>query len=351
MDLIAIVASPLQALNVLEYSERFGRKIDLVVVGGVSELEPSSRIQIEEVLSFLRPRQIIYVDFPRTRRLHKVRSTLTSGISEVERHLSATAYEIIVGEYRSPFPWSLLGKLSSAPRSVVVVDDGTATLRMDRRRRMPRSREGWRLELRRNVFRMLGIHAAPPRSGLVFFTTYAIDGSIAEGDTIVRNDYRTLKASFKDLLPDEDAVYVLGADVTSPHRVESAEKASYELRLALELGHFAAEETGKKVIYVAHRRERSEKLDALRKEFTVVTPAVPFEIFPRTIGKQPRAIVTYCSSALVTAAELFGESVELIALQLPRENLNDSWARVIDGIYDYYQREVPKVRVVENPCS
>ncbi|MFM8857675.1 MAG: hypothetical protein ACKOI2_10845, partial [Actinomycetota bacterium] len=296
---------------------------------------------------FLNPRQIIYLDGPRTRRLDKARSVLASGIYKVKRHLAAGAYEVVIGEYRSAFAWALLRKLGVSVRSIVVVDDGTATLRMDRRRRIPRSREGWRLALQRTLLRLVGIRCAVPPAGLIFFTAYAIDDYIAEGDTLVRNDYRSLRDSICGLTPDEDSVYVLGGDVTGPHDAGGVDVYNHELELALELGRFAAADTGKAVIYVAHRREQVEKLDALRKEFTVVTPSVPFEIFPRIIGKRPRAIIAYCSSALVTAAELFGDSVDLTALQLPRAAIQESSRRFIDGIYDYYQREVPAIRIVQ----
>jgi hypothetical protein len=42
-QLIAFIYSPLQALNLVEYCERFNRQVDVVVVGGVSKLEATSR--------------------------------------------------------------------------------------------------------------------------------------------------------------------------------------------------------------------------------------------------------------------------------------------------------------------
>jgi hypothetical protein len=191
----------------------------------------------------------------------------------------------------------------------------------------------------------MGIRGAVPSPGLTFFTAYRIDDYIAANDTIEFNDYRTLSAELRKLPPDESTVYVIGSALLEGGVVDKG-----DVDLALELTRFAAESTGKQAIYMAHRRERVEKLDALRKEFQVVAPDVPFEIYPRVLGKRPRMIVGYYSSVFVTASELLGDSVEIIALRIPRESINDSCLSSVDGVYRYYRNELKAtVRVVERP--
>jgi hypothetical protein len=184
---------------------------------------------------------------------------------------------------------------------------------------------------------------------LTFFTTYILDDHVAASDTIVRNDYRTLSAELRKLPPDEKRVYVIG----TPHREAGVVRKDVDdVELALDLIRFAAESTGKEPVYMAHRRERDDKLDALRKEVRVVTPDVPFEIYPLALGKRPRTIVGYCSSLFVTAAELLGDSVEIIALQIPRHCVNDSSLSFVDGIYQYYRTELATaIRVVDRLLS
>ena len=344
MSLVAFIDSPLQALNLLEYSQRFDREVLLVVVGGVSELEPISRTQIEAVLSLLCPKQIVYESWQlRPRELRKAHRALSSGVASLCSHLSSGSYEIVVGEYRSAFSWVVIHRLKSLIRNVVVVDDGTAMLRIDRRRSIPRSREQLRLKLKSLIFLAVGISGVAPPAGLTFFTTFALGDRVAEGDAIVHNDYRTLSAELRNLPPDDDSVYVIGA----PYREAGAVDRG-DVELALELTRFAAEYTGKEVVYMAHRRERPEKLDALREHVHVVRPNVPFEIYPRLHGKRPRLIVGYYSSVLATAAELLGDSVEIVALRIPRDRINHSWLSFVDGVYRYYQTELPTaIRVVE----
>jgi hypothetical protein len=349
--LVAFVETPLQALNLLEYSQRFALEVDLVVMGCVSELEPTALTQIEGVLLLVGPQRIVYSECRlRAKRPNHARRALASDLAVLRAHLPVGPTEFVVGEYRSDFSWALIHRLKGQARSVTVVDDGTAMLRIDRRGSAPRSREQWRRKAKSLMFLAVGIHTAPLAS-LTFFTTYALDENVADGDTIIRNDYRTLSAELRKLPPDEDYVYVIGGDVCGPPWPwEGGEVDQVEIELALDLARFAAECTGKEVVYIAHRRELAEKLDALRKEFTVVTPNVPFEIYPRMLGKRPQTIVGYCSSALVTAAELLGDSVEIISLQIPRDRIADSWLPFIDRVYQYYRTELPTaIRIIDLP--
>lgn len=348
LGLVAFVDSPLQALNLVEYSERFARRVDLVVIGDRAELAPTNRVQIEAVLSHVSPRQIICHEsqlWPR--RPRRSRLALKFGVSALRAQLPAGPYEFVIGEFRSAFSWAMLRRLKALSRSVVVVDDGTAMLRIDRRHSIPRSREQRRQKFKSLMFLAYGVHGSAPRAGLTFFTAYALEDIVAVGDSIVRNDYRALSAKLRNLPPDDDSVYVIGA----PHR-EAGTVDEGDVELALDLARFAAEWTGKEVVYMAHRRERAEKLDALRKEFRVVTPDVPFEMYPLVIGKRPRAVVGYCSSLFVTIAELLGDSVEITALEIARESINNSWRPFIDNLYRYYRAELGSVvRVVERPTT
>lgn len=344
MHLVAFVYSPLQALNLFEYCRRFDRQVDVVVVGGVEALEPSSRTQLDEVLSLVRPRVILYREWGYWSHWPKgARRALADGLSALLAHLSDRPYEFVVGEYRSAYSWAVLHRLKGLARKVVVIDDGTAMLRIDRRRSPLRSRKALRQKAKSLLFLAYGIPGVVPRPGVTFFTTYAIDDRVAVGDMIVRNDYRTLSAELRALPPDDDFVYVIG----TPHR-EVGVVDEGDVDLALELARFAAEVTGKKVVYVAHRREGARKLDVLRNEFTVVMPNVPFEIYPRVIGKRPRVVVGYYSSLFVTIADLLGDAVEVLALEIPRERINDSWLSFVDSVYRYYRAELGSaVRVVE----
>lgn len=341
--LVAFLDSPLQALNLVEYCERFSHQVDVVVIGDRPELAPSNRAQIEAVLSHVNPRQVIYQEWALwPKQPHRSRRALKSGVATLRASLSSGPYEFVVGEFRSDFSWALLHRLKRQIQSLVVLDDGTAMLRIDRRKSAWRSREQWRQTIRRLAFLANGIRGTAAPARLTFFTAYALEGQIAASDAVVRNDYRTLSAELRSLPPDEDSVYVIG----SPHR-EAGAVDQGDVELALDLARFAAELTGREVVYVAHRRERAEKLEALRNEFSVVCPDVPFEIYPRVLGKRPCMVVGYASSLFATLTELLGNSIEITALRIPRESLNGTWLSFFDDLYDYYRVELSEVRVVD----
>ncbi|MGE3659640.1 MAG: hypothetical protein AB7G47_23080 [Mycolicibacterium sp.] len=354
---IAVVFTPLQSLNLVEYCRRFGRQVDVVMVGVFSSgLEPHIRTQIEAALSVLSPREIIYHESElRSNGPVGARRLIMSAAAALRSNLTTSRYEFVVGEYRSHFAWAVQTSLKSLVQRVIVVDDGSATLRIDRRgSSLLRSPEVRRQKLAVLTLLAMGIRAAVPSTGLTFFTAYAINDRLARGDAIVRNDYRNLSAELRSLPPDDDSVYVIGGPHwgSMPRAWEEGEIHKVDLELALELSRFAAEYTGKEVIYMAHRRESAEKLDGIRKEFKVATPTVPFEIYPRVVGKRPRAIVGYYSSVIVTAAELLGDSVDIIALQIPRDRMDVSWHPFIDEVYQYFLTELRgSVRVVDPPSD
>lgn len=345
MNLVAFIQSPLQALNLVEYSQRFGRKVDVVLVADIPAVGPTSRTRIEAVLSLVSPRQVIYHDTRLWPQRRPTRRVLASAEATLRAHLSDSTYEVVVGEFRSTFAWAVLHRLKDLVGNIVVLDDGTAMLRICRHRSIPQSREQWRQQCIRLLLFACGIRNPVPRNGLTFFTAYALEDRVAVGDTVVRNDYRTLRAELQALPPDDRSVYVIGM----PHR-EAGVVNDNDVELALALTRFAAESTGKEVVYMAHHRERPDKLDALRKEVRVVTQNVPFEIYPRVLGMRPRTVVSYYSSLFVTLAELFGDSVEMIAMEIPREVVNDSWRPFVDSVYRYFRTELESlVCVVDQP--
>lgn len=344
--LVAFIFSPLQALNLFEFCQRYSRRLDIVVVGCSTTLESNTRIQIESILSLIGPRRVMYREWSLwASRPMGARRALASGIDKLQAELPVESADFIVGEYRSAFSWAALRRLKSAVNSVVVVDDGTAMLRIDRRRPLWRSSKRWREKLKTLIFLAQGLRGTNAPRSLTFFTAYALSSRLAVGDTTVHNDYRCLRRELQSLPPDEDHVYVIG----TPH-LEVGVVSGGDVELALELGRFAAAQTGKRVIYMPHRRERAEKLEILRNEFTVVMPDVPFEIYPRVAGKRPMVVVGYYSSLFVTVSELFDNCVEILALDIPRANVNQSWRSFIDEVYQYYRADLAaSVKVVEPP--
>lgn len=339
VHVVAVVSSPLQALNLVEYCWRFDRVVDLVVVGcETAALEPASRLQIDSVLGLISPHAVIFRNWHiRLSEPFGAKKTVAAEADAIRALVNGVDYEFVVGEYRSAFCWAVLHRLGSLASTVVVVDDGTATLRMDRRRSL-RSSKVRRQMLKSLVHLAIGIPGVIPSSGITFFSAYPLDARIADGDVVVPNDYRSLRQKLSCLPVDEEHVFVIGG----PY-LENGEVDAGDVELALDLARFAAEHTGKEVIYVAHRRERAEKLDDLRRTIKVVTPTVPFELYPLVHGKRTQVLVGYYSSLFVTAAKLYGSSIQIIALQIPRSRINASVLPFVDTVYQYYRTELPTV--------
>lgn len=335
--LVAFIFSPLQALNLLEYSNRFRAQMDFVVVGGASSLEPVSRGQIEKVLEQAPPREVLYHEggiWPtRPIRAHR---NVSSTARKIRASLQSGPHCFLVGEYRSAFSWAVIHSLGDVSDEIIVVDDGTAMLRIDRRSSVLRSSKVRRQKLKELIFQTIGIPGTVPRSSLTFFTNFPIGQTVAQHDVIVRNDYRFIATSQRQLPPDDEFVYVIGNPLLEVGVVDSG-----DVELALRLIDYASTLAGRDVIYLAHRRERMEKLDHLSHAATVVIPNVPFELYAATVGKRPSVLVGYQSSLFTTAAQIFGDAIEIISVQLPRDRIGGAWCQFIDNVYEYYRTDFP----------
>ena len=83
-----------------------------------------------------------------------------------------------------------------------------------------------------------------------------------------------------------------------------------------------------------------------------MTPDVPFEIYPRVIGRRPRFIVDTTHQSSLRRPKLLGNAVDIIALEMPRHQINSSWLPFIDAVYEYHRTELPTaIRIVDRPNS
>ncbi len=329
--------SPLQALNLLEYSQRSDGEVSVVLTADREAEAPGNHEQILAVLEYAGAGHVIRHPC----RLDATRPwTSRREVSRLAKELNALIppdpVVLVVGEFRSPFAWALARKLRIPRTSRVVVDDGTAMLRIDRSAGLiPRNRVGLRRSLRRLVFgfafRLIGMPATPPRS-LTFFSAYDIRDRISAKDRLLANDYRCQRDALRSLPPDRERVYVIG----TPH-LEAGVVAHGDVELALALVAQAEDLTGLRAVYMPHRRERDEKLERIRARCDVLVPDVPFELFPLRTGVRPTQVVGYYSSLFVTLSSLLADLVRITAVDLPRGTVSPSWLGFVDEVYDEYR--------------
>lgn len=130
---VALIFTPLQAINILEYAEAAGHELALILIG--NSTNPRNRQQIAEVLEGVGAK-VIQIAGHSGVPLPGVRQD--AALAEVLSHLSAIGQPIrmIFGEYRSSLAWRLIRMLDLSGKRVVFVDDGAATLSIDRANRV-----------------------------------------------------------------------------------------------------------------------------------------------------------------------------------------------------------------------
>lgn len=311
--------------------------MSLVLVADREAAASSNQDQTAAVIDLVSPERVLtHASRIHLRHPWKSRRDVKLLASELNALLPGGPIEVVVGEFRSPFAWAVVRKLQIPSESRIVIDDGTAMLRINRRMGVPYSRTELRAWLRRFTFgfiyRLIGLTATPPATGLTFFSAYDIGDRIHPGDRLVTNDYQVQRTMLRALPPDVENVYLIG----TPH-LEAGVVTGGDIELALDLIAQAKAQTGLRVVYMPHRRERAEKLDAIRAHCDVLVPDVPFELFPLRQGARPAHVVGYYSSLFVTLSILLGDAVRITAVDIPRANVYGSWQRFLDDVYAEYR--------------
>ena len=126
---VALIFTPLQAINLLEYAETTGNAPELILVGKSTNL--LNRRGIAEVLEGVDATVVeieVYSGVP----LPDARQD--ASLAEVLFQLRAVKRPIrmVFGEYRSTLVWRLVRLLDLPGKRVIFVDDGAATLSIDR---------------------------------------------------------------------------------------------------------------------------------------------------------------------------------------------------------------------------
>ena len=299
---VAYVSSPLQALNLVEYCAATSTVPDLVIVGEASD--DGNRLQTLAPLEALGdvPVHLQHI----TGGWIDLDQTAPEAIRELDGVLAphAPIRRFVVGDYARPALWMMLNALGLSGDAVVVVDDGTGTLGIDRPAELDRFTGATPIKE--------GLDQRPPRS-LTFFTTYADQIKAGPDDTVVVNERAVLRARYRDIAFDDNLVFVVGSPL-----LEHGVVTSGDIELALELVQEARLwQPGATVAYLAHRWERPEKVEAISGACEVLAFEVPFELIPPQVGTCPRRLVGNFSSALGNLADLTDDRVQIRSFRVP----------------------------------
>lgn len=223
---------------------------------------------------------------------------------------------------------------------VWLLDDGTATLLINDRRRQGRpldKLDSFQRMKVRLIDRAIGMRTCQER-GVTFFTIYELE-SRAE-DQVFSHDYAYLR-SVAEGGEASDEVFFLGQTLID----EGLSRGDYMDYLKKVLDYFA----GEKLVYVAHKGEPADKVAYIENELGVPVRrfGVPIEYQLTVRRSKPKLLASFCSSALENCRVIFGDELQIRSFYIdPARCKSDTG--LIGGIYDYYRSKAgPAFKVVQ----
>ncbi|OKK06111.1 hypothetical protein AMK26_08530 [Streptomyces sp. CB03234] len=311
---LAFVESPVQLLNVLEWTHHAGRP-DLTIVV-LSPTDPMSRGQLRRMAQLARDEGFTV----RWQEARGGRGALPRALRELAPAL-VRAERVIIGDPFSRYVQLLLTLFG--PRALTVVDDGTATMefaaQLARGERLVRwHRRGVRgpRELALAPVTALARRRLAPgrRRSVEIFTALPVEAPA--GTTVTVNRFAWTRGRFGP------PRLTRGADLVGTSLVETGvvDPDRYaEAVAALAAAHGATR-------YFAHRRESVEKLHRIAVEtgLEIVRPDLPLELIARR-GPIGRTVLSFPSTVVHTLpAALVGTGVTIAVCGIAPEWLRET---------------------------
>ena len=317
MKYLAYIESPLQAFNLMEYAGFHKIEIDIVIINKKTSVSKKNHTQILSVIKNIKINRLIEIDIEAGKKnIVKIRQLVNSYLPRI-----GELYSLICGEYRSMIFWYVCGRFSN--RNVIMLDDGTATLRINRKSRTAKN------TLRNYVYRMLGF-----TDGFIepisFFSVYDIRAVISIKDTLIPHRYYYFKEKMESFPAGDNVVYVIG----SPF-LEAGVVNDDDIRTTLNMID-RLKCKYPKIIYISHRRERDEKLIAINNHVPVESLDYPFELLPLVLGKKIKAIAGFYSSLFDNMHIICGDDLDIECFYLPQSSINPSWCSFVSDVYKNY---------------
>lgn len=334
---VFLIASPLQLLNALEAQRHFRLPAEvcdliLLIVGSRGNIQQLERLvdasdwnRIHLVSSGHRSR------FLRWLSIRKRLAALVRSYGLTER--------LFVGNYLSELHRQMARDF--APGSVWSLDDGTATLWVNKLRRKTRQRrEKTRRPLSSFVKRVFfGVKDARI-DVLNYFTIYPVDPR--PGEEVVKNTFERLRGLPKSWQRVEE-VYFLGDPYYENKLMPSLDIYMGYLKSVRE--YFG----NSPVVYLPHRREGSGKLKVIERDLgmTIKSFGLPIEYALCKHGIRPACIAGFLSSALGNCQVIFRGAAPIRSFRIHPEDINPRFRSMIEEYYRYYHTlEQGGVRIV-----
>ena len=214
-----------------------------------------------------------------------------------------------------------------------LLDDGSATIKISRERKA-----GLNDTLHLPVNKKIKLFAqrifqgmqSEAQASLCFFT--AFDVSPGGKDTIVKNNFDYIR-NINHKSEQNDAVYFLGSPLNEAGIMPQTEY----LECLQKVKHYFGDQ---KLIYVAHRREKKENLDEIRRLLNIHTVLFdfPIEYQIAVIGPRPKILASFVSSALDNCRLIMDDKLMIISFKFNLENCLKR--ENVESLYNYYTTKI-----------
>ncbi|MFF7081542.1 hypothetical protein [Streptomyces lavendulae] len=306
-DTLALVESPAQLLNVLEWAHVHPGEAASLTVAVLQPTDPRSRAQVRRLCRFASQAKVAW-------RRYEVRAGYLGRAGELMRlgRAVAAAERLVIGDLFSRTIQLLLPR--SKAREVVVVDDGTATTELVSLLTYGQQLTRWHQgDLKPSAAKGGPVNRWLAREGLeraVFFTCMPV--TAPPGTEVRPNDYAWSRETFGPVR------VRAGADLAGSSLVETG--VVDQDRYIDAIGWIARSRAAGR--YLAHRRESPQKLEriAVATGLEIVHPELPLELTALTepIGQ---SVLTFASTVAYTLPIVLGSSPVRVELC----EIDDAW--------------------------
>ncbi|MEX2976138.1 hypothetical protein AB4J97_04275 [Serratia fonticola] len=321
---IAYIESPLQAFNLVEYLDTNNLVLDLLIINKRTEISPQNYEQISYLLNFINYKSLMTIDVEV--RLGKLLSISRSLISVSKFINFSDSVKLISGEYRSRIFWMLTSKFSK--RDVILLDDGTATLRIQRSGKITAR------SFIKNVFYKIFGLVNNEREKITFFSVYDIEDNVSKYDKVIRHHYQSYKLKLQGLPQELNKVFIIGSPL-----YEAGVTVVDDIQLTLKMiNKIKKDRKGSELVYIPHRRERDEKINALKDNVNICRLSYPFELYPLVAGENVVSVAGFYSSLYDNLINIYDDKVKITAYVLDDGIITPKWIDFVKSVYENYRK-------------
>jgi hypothetical protein len=339
---VFLIETPHQLLNAIEARHFLGLRDSHLVVVLVEDypqqaytplVRAEDWITVHYVPNEITPETVIHhtLKFHKSERIRSYFQTYKLLVLRKRLDVIARSFRkvrtVFLGNYNYGYMRHFANMLK--PETVYLLDDGTATLIINKRRKEGRHLEDRYVGLRRFMLYfidlLLGMKVKQFKN-ITFFTTY--DLTTKAEDRVINHNYSYLRSIAGAGRPNNE-IYFLGTTLIA----EGLSKQHYIDYFRKVLQYFQ----GQKIVYIYHKGEPTERIAFIKENLgvQVLNFGIPIE-YQLAIRQRPRVLASFCCSALENCRIIFGDELQIKSFYIDPDDcpLNPDFIR---DIYAYYE--------------